>query len=107
MLSRIARVPGGRTHFAAAFCRKDEWASLAAEPAPGDDFRGAGLRAGGIDVRGVDKVDARIGRLVEHSMGFGFIRLFSERPSAKDHPRDRQAGLAKFRERHWNSGKES
>jgi hypothetical protein len=74
---------------AAAFCREDKSASLVAEPAPSDDFRGADLRAGGIDVRGVDKVDARISYFVEHSMGLCFIRLFSERSSAEDHPRDR------------------
>ena len=103
VLSRIARVPDGGTHRAAAFGRKDKSASLVAEPAAGNDFRAADFRTGRIDVGGVDEVDAGLGDLVEHFVGFCFTRLLSECSCAEDHPGNHQASLAEFRELHWNS----
>jgi hypothetical protein len=91
VLARIAHVPIGRTHFAAALGRKDKSASLVAEPASRDQLRGAGLRTGRIDVGGVEEVDARIGCPIEHAMGFRLVRLFSERTGAEDHSGNRQA----------------
>src|SRR5271168_2010979 len=89
VFSRAACIPSGWPHFSAALCPEDKPCPLIAEPAACDDFGTTGLRTRGIYVSGIDEVNPRLRRLIEHSMRLRFIRLLSECSRSEDHARDR------------------